>query len=173
MLIYDQKTERWVITDIQERNHDLDIHLAFPISDWKFLLNAKGKKEGCELFQGILYRLTNAVPYHGAVHTDEDESLLAIVDDECTGERSKMESWSLLIDFRVAHLENKQSSVIHRATSKETRLSLPFVCCFPSDFVSRRFASRRHVNFRRGNVRSLPRSRMTRTWTINFCADDK
>lgn len=56
------------------------------------------------------YRLTNAVSYHGAIHADENEPLLAIVDDECAGECSKMDSWSFLIDLRVAHLENKQSS---------------------------------------------------------------
>lgn len=38
------------------------------------------------------YRLTNAVSYHGAIHADEDEPLLAIVDDECAGECSKMDS---------------------------------------------------------------------------------
>lgn len=51
-------------------------------------LYQRTKLKGCKWD----YRLTNAVSYHGAIHADEDEPLLAIVDDECAGECSKMDS---------------------------------------------------------------------------------
>lgn len=87
-------------------------------------LYQRTKLKGCKWD----YRLTNAVSYHGAIHADEDEPLLAIVDDECAGECSKMDSWSFLIDLRVAHLENKQFPWT-TVRIQGTRLSVASVGC--------------------------------------------
>lgn len=51
------------------------------------------------------YRFADAISHHRAIHANEDEPLLAIVYDKRAGECSQMESWSFLIDFRVAQLK--------------------------------------------------------------------
>lgn len=83
--------------------------------DGKLHQEGKGR---CKIW---IYRLTDPVSYHRAVHTDEHEPLLPIVDDERSRKRSKMESRSLLIDLRVAHLEIRTvfSSVIRIQKKKQ------------------------------------------------------